>query len=394
EEQYRSHGNQGPWSDVYASAATLYKLITGITPEESLERLANDEMKEPSKLGVQIGTDAENALMNALNIKAEDRTQSAKEFKEALIGNTPVLRNLIKQKKQDAGKWPVWLRAGVVGAIGIVVAIVVLILTGVLDPDLAKWTSDLPEGMINAPGILNKTIEAAEKSVTDKKLILKIVDKQNSEKAKTDTVMQQDPLPGRLVAYGDVMNVVISAGQEQIFVPNVVNYAKDDAIKMLQALGFKVKLAEKEDKNFAVGTVLEQSLEEGTAVNRNTIITLTVAIGGSKITDEDVEVPELVGMSFEQATKALRKLGLYALKSEEIFVKNKPKGTVMVQSVKAGKTVKKGSNVLLSVSKGEEKTRVPDVQYKNENEAISLLEMNGLRAKTSYKKDKTVAKGV
>ncbi|MEG1752368.1 MAG: PASTA domain-containing protein [Christensenella sp.] len=394
EEQYRTHGNQGPWSDVYAAAATLYKLITGITPEESLERLAKDELKEPSKLGVKIDKDAENALMNALNIKVEDRTSSAADFKQALISNTPVLRNLIKQKKQDVGKWPIWLRLGVVAVIGIAITVAVLIATGVLNPDMANWTTNLPEGMINAPGILNKTIEIAEKQVTEKKLILKIVDKQNSEKAKSNTVMLQDPLPGRLVAYGDVLNVVISAGQEQIFVPNVINFAKDDAVKLLQKTGFKVKIEEKEDKEYAVGTVLMQSLEENTAVNRNTIITIITAIGGSEITDKDVTVPELVGMSYEQAVKALRKVGLYALKKEEVYVKNKPKGIVMIQSVKAGESVKSGSSVSLSVSKGEEKIRVPDVQYKNENEAVSLLELNGLRAKLSYKNDKTVAKGV
>lgn len=394
EEQYRTHGNQGPWSDVYAAAATLYKLITGITPEESLERLAKDELKEPSALGVKISKDAENALMNALNIKVEDRTSSAADFKQALISNTPVLRNLIKQKKQDVGKWPIGLRLGVVTVIGIVITVAALIATGVLDPDMANWTTNLPEGMINAPGILNKTIEIAEKQVTDKKLILKIVDKQNSEKAKSNTVMLQDPLPGRLVAYGDVLSVVISAGQEQIFVPNVINFAKDDAVKLLQKVGFKVKIEEKEDKEYAVGTVLMQSLEENTAVNRNTIITITTAIGGAGITDGDVTVPELVGMPYEQAVQSLRKLGLYALKKEEVYVKNKPKGIVMIQSVKVGETVKSGSSILLSVSKGEEKIRVPDVQYKNENEAVSLLEQNGLRAKLSYKNDKTVAKGV
>ena len=100
EEQYRSRGNQGPWSDVYATAATMYRMLTGVTPEEALERLAKDEVKEPSKLGVEIGENAENALMNALNIKAEDRYQSAQEFIDALLSADPVLRNKIKQKNK------------------------------------------------------------------------------------------------------------------------------------------------------------------------------------------------------------------------------------------------------------------------------------------------------
>ena len=54
EEQYRSSGIQGPWTDVYATAATLYHSLTGKLPPPSLDRAAEDNIETPSKLGVAL----------------------------------------------------------------------------------------------------------------------------------------------------------------------------------------------------------------------------------------------------------------------------------------------------------------------------------------------------
>lgn len=84
EEQYRAKGHQGPWTDVYALCGTIYRAITGIVPEESLERLYNDELKKPSELGVIIDSQLEEALMKGLAVHAEDRIQSIPELRKLL----------------------------------------------------------------------------------------------------------------------------------------------------------------------------------------------------------------------------------------------------------------------------------------------------------------------
>ncbi len=90
EEQYRASGIQGPWTDVYATAATIYHCVTGRLPQPALDRLAEDKVQLPSEMGIQIDPEAERAIMAALSLKASDRFQSMEDFKAVLTGSASV----------------------------------------------------------------------------------------------------------------------------------------------------------------------------------------------------------------------------------------------------------------------------------------------------------------
>jgi len=84
EEQYRAKGNQGPWTDVYALCATMYRMITGVTPQEALERIINDGVEPISKYDPSVWPETEYAIMKGLSLRAEDRFQTVNELIDAL----------------------------------------------------------------------------------------------------------------------------------------------------------------------------------------------------------------------------------------------------------------------------------------------------------------------
>ena len=74
EEQYRSHSEQGPYTDIYALCATIYTCITGKAPVPAPERVKQDTLQPPSQLGVNIRPSREKALMHGLAVAAKNRT--------------------------------------------------------------------------------------------------------------------------------------------------------------------------------------------------------------------------------------------------------------------------------------------------------------------------------
>jgi len=102
EEQYRSRGRQGPYTDIYALGATFYRSITGKVPTESMDRLHHDDLVRPRTMRVPMPVKSEMALMKALAVKAEDRFQNVLEFRTAItpsIEAPPEIRPAVLPKR-------------------------------------------------------------------------------------------------------------------------------------------------------------------------------------------------------------------------------------------------------------------------------------------------------
>ena len=103
-EQYQTHGIQGPWTDIYALCATMYKCITGENPPDAIERVMDDSLKKISEFGIVIPPQEEAAIIKGMSVSAKDRYQDIKDFCEDLYGayeETPASENKESEIKPD-----------------------------------------------------------------------------------------------------------------------------------------------------------------------------------------------------------------------------------------------------------------------------------------------------
>lgn len=103
----------------------------------------------------------------------------------------------------------------------------------------------------------------------------------------------------------------------------------------------------------------------------------------------DVTVPELVGLTQEEAETALKEEGLNIL-WEEVYNPAVDPGQVCAQQPAAGRTVKQGQTLTVSVSLGTQWLTVPDLTGQNRDEALQSLRDQGFSVAVEFLHDNTI----
>ena len=170
-------------------------------------------------------------------------------------------------------------------------------------------------------------------------------------------------------------------------VPLVEGIERDLAVQRIEEAGLEAEVLEQPSTEEELNIVMEQSPREGTQVSRGSTVTITVGTGPRL-----VEMPRLIGLTYEEALDALNEVGLEAQRTN-VF-SQRPEGTVAGQNPKAGEQVAEGTEVEVRVSQGPRRVEVPDVLDQSESSAVAELVAAGFEVQTSEAPSDTTTAGL
>ena len=162
---------------------------------------------------------------------------------------------------------------------------------------------------------------------------------------------------------------------QSVTVPNLIGKQVEVAEKVLEREELNVSINEIASDEVPVGQVINQSPEPGTSVKTHRTIHLTVSKGGSIIL-----VPDLSGLTIEEATAKLRSIHLRLGKIEEREDSSKPLDTIIGQSPATPTKVERDSTVHVVLNKKNmiSQVTIPDFVGLTAEKSAQLMRDNDL----------------
>lgn len=312
-EQYGSIGEQGTWTDVYAVAATMYRVLVGNPPVESIERVTNDTLTIPQKIVDEAPKAVVEALADALQIIPEERTATVEQFKSVLAVAVAKKKKSNVSTKQNK-KYHSYMLLATIVTILLIIGIIVLILKlsglgsgGNTVPQVSSssnfissvesnTSSEEPTvvGTVKVDSFLGKTYQDVLQDIDYSKYNFIIDSKEYSASYSARKIISQYPEAGTMVDPDEngkiTVRVVISLGDYNINMPNLKGLSEEQAIIALLKAGFQydnISINTKYDSSLPASSVIETSPKAGDKVNLDSPVTITInAYTGESVASE------------------------------------------------------------------------------------------------------------
>jgi len=270
-EQYGVEDRQGPWTDVYAFAAVLYRSLIGSDPDGAPARRRNDRLMVPAQFAERIPAYVINALINAMQVFPEDRTRTVEHLRAELSASpavvqstayppgqavpgmppapAPPAQDIPPPKRRSAGATAIKI-AAIITAAGLVIGGA---LVWVLYPDAVRgFFSGLGRERTTAavttaaetfqvPQLVGRVFDETLQLEFEGKLTFRTVE-QYDDVVPAGRVIKQDVPAGRAVPVNGTVVLTVSLGRPTTVLPEVEGRPYLEAREELEALGFQVTI--------------------------------------------------------------------------------------------------------------------------------------------------------
>lgn len=342
-------------SDIYSLGVVLYEATTGKLPFDGQDAVSvavkqvNELPAPPSTINPNIDPALEAIIMKAMEKDPERRFKDASEMRH-------ILNDYLAGRPVNLGDDISGLKTQVMGGVAPVNGTAVMNPVGGANGDAGRTT-------------VNKAY-AADANDEGKK------------KSKRNVVI------GVVVALLAVIGIVAAAmalggNQEMVNVPDVSNKPIAEARSELQAAGFTIGTeTEVYNPDVEAGSVVSTDPAAGVQAAKGSSVNITISKG-----TEQVTVPDLRGMSADEAQRVLASYGLNGQQGDTVFSDDVEENRVAQQDIAAGTTAYKGDTITFHLSKGPETASVPNVQGLDFETARDRLEAAGFTVSLQWRDD-------
>jgi len=368
-------------TDIYSFGVMLFELLTGVLPyqAETAVSVALKHISEPfpdinQYREVPIGL--KNIIMKCTEKEPLNRYRHADDVLSALVHYqdetkpyVPVKKEALDQTKvtpmptpkKEAVSKPVQKTGSAQSAMPIgetketkkkrrklpwILLLILLFLVAILIA--AFFLLNRPPETVSLDNLQNMTVEEATDYLETEELILGEVEESYDDSFEEGEIIETTPRSGTEIERGTEVDMLVSLGEEPYTMSDFIGSNYDDAVSDLEKAGFENINTEYEYSDQAEGTVIKQSVENGTEIKPSEDeITLTVSDGY-----EPIPITNYTGNDFETAKSELEALGFIVNVSTEVYSDSVPEGAIVSQDPSYGDFLP-GSQINMIVSLGQ-----------------------------------------
>jgi len=344
-------------SDIYSLGIVMFEMLTGRvpfdgeTPVEVALKHINEDVPSPAKLVPGIPPALDKVVLKATDKYQTERYKSADEMLEALK-NVEFVTQMVGDRV-FAGEKDNKLRQD----------------ENVVAPVNNK-REDREQEMVVVPANSKKP-----KSKTD-----------DSKKKKKIAIIIGIAAAAILILFGILyVSGIIGGSGKEVVVPDVKGMSYSEAKEVLEEKGLKIEKADEPiaSQKIEKGKIVSQTPSKNSKVKKGRTVRVILSAGNTEL-----KVPDLKGLSYNEAKTLLSEMGLQISKGDEVDSDSISEGLIASQYPAAKTKVDKGDIITVNISRGKKDAVIPKLvgtKFTSENDISEILSKYGYKlGKVSY----------